>query len=79
MIRIFLLIFMALILNSCNSQTSGNSKSNDKKILLNDGPNGIVYFSYDNGANWINTSNGLPQKIRIGLGGIDTSNQFTLV
>jgi photosystem II stability/assembly factor-like uncharacterized protein len=37
--------------------------------------NGIVYFSFDNGWNWVNSSNGLPEKVRIGLGGIATSNQ----
>lgn len=66
MIKIFLLIFTTLILNSYNSQTSDTQKEVQ---------NGIIYFSYDNGANWINASAGLPEKIRIGLGGIATSNQ----
>lgn len=34
---------------------------------------GIVYFSNDNGLNWINGSKGLPEKITIGLGGIAVS------
>lgn len=80
MIKIFLIIFTTLILNSCNSQTSGCSKADDINSLpsdnLKEAQNGIVYFSYDNGMNWINSSNGLPEKIRIGLGGIATSNQF---
>lgn len=67
MIKLYFLIFTTFILNSCNSQTSDS---------LKDVQNGIVYFSYDNGANWINSSNGLPEKIRIGLGGIATSNQI---
>lgn len=76
MIRIFLIIFTTLILNSCISQTSGNSKGNETITLLKEVPDGIVYFSYDNGLNWINSSNGLPEIIRIGLGGIATSNKF---
>jgi uncharacterized membrane protein YadS len=76
MIRIFLIIFTTLILNSCNAQKSGNSKGNDIDSLSKEIPNGIVYFSKDNGLNWINSSNGLPENIRIGLGGIATSNQF---
>ncbi|MDX2301813.1 MAG: hypothetical protein NW226_03390 [Microscillaceae bacterium] len=67
MIKIFLLIFTTLILNSYNSQTSDTQKEVQ---------NGIIYFSYDHGANWINASDGLPEKIRIGLGGIATSNQI---
>jgi len=67
MIKLYLLIFTTFILNSCNSQTSGTQK---------DVQNGIIYFSYDNGANWINSSNELPEKIKIGLGGIATSNQI---
>jgi photosystem II stability/assembly factor-like uncharacterized protein len=66
MVKLYFLIFLTLILNSCNSQTNDT---------LQKVQNGIVYFSYDNGTNWINTSNGLPEKIRIGLGGIATSNQ----
>jgi ligand-binding sensor domain-containing protein len=63
-------------LNFCNSQKSRDSKANDVDSLSNEVPNGIVYFSYDNGLSWINSSNGLPERITIGLGGIDTSNQF---
>ncbi len=66
MIKFFLLIFTTFILNSCNSQISGTQKEDQT---------GIVYFSYDKGANWINVSNGLPEKTRIGLGGIATSIQ----
>lgn len=83
MIKIFLIIFTTLILNSCNSQTSRNLKSGD----INSSPiasqketqNGIVYFSYDNAMNWVNSSNGLPEKIRIGLGGIASSSQLLVV
>ncbi|MBK7788553.1 MAG: hypothetical protein IPJ54_08245 [Saprospiraceae bacterium] len=82
MIRIFLIILTTNILNSCNSQPSGNSKV-DANIINSvqsasqkETQNGIVYFSYDDGANWINSSNGLPEKIKIGLGGIATSNQI---
>lgn len=78
MIKIFLIIFTTLILNSCNSQTSGNSRADDINSLQNashkETKDGIVYFSYDNGVNWVNSSDGLPEKVRIGLGGIATSN-----
>ncbi|NJL76709.1 MAG: hypothetical protein HC892_18495 [Saprospiraceae bacterium] len=67
MIKPCLLILTTFILTSCNSQTNGT---------LKEVQNGIVYFSYDNGANWINASNGLPEEIRIGLGGIATSSQL---
>lgn len=67
MIKLYFLIFTTFILNSCSSQTSGTQKEVQ---------NGIIYFSYDNGANWINSSNGLPEKINIGLGGIATSDQI---
>lgn len=67
MIKLYFLIFTTLILNSCNSQTTEIQKEVQ---------NGIVYFSYDNGLSWKNSSNGLPEKIRIGLGGIATSNQY---
>jgi hypothetical protein len=80
MIRVYLLIFTTFVLNSCNSQTSNNSKTEVVHSLPNDFQkevqNGIVYFSYDDGNNWVNSSNGLPEKIRIGLGGIATSNHF---
>ncbi|HMS68177.1 MAG TPA: hypothetical protein PKD18_08560 [Saprospiraceae bacterium] len=67
MIKLYFLIFTISILNSCNLQTSDPHKEVQ---------NGIVYFSFDNGVNWINSSNGLPGKISIGLGGIATSNQI---
>jgi len=82
MIKIFLIIFTTLILNSCNSQASGNSEADDNNInsLQNtsqkETQNGLVYFSFDNGVNWVNSSNGLPEIVRIGLGGIATSNQI---
>ena len=63
--KLCLLIFTTFILNSGYSQTSD---------AIKDVQNGIVYFSFDNGVNWINSSIGLPEKTRIGLGGIATSN-----
>ncbi len=68
MIKTYLLIFTTFILNFCNSQTSDTG--------IKEVQNGIVYFSYDNGTSWINSSNGLPEKIRIGLGGIATSSKL---
>lgn len=80
MIKIYLLIFTTLILNSCNSQTLDSSKKETTKpqpiVATSESQNGIVYFSSDNGLNWVNSSNGLPDKVKIGLGGIATSNQF---
>lgn len=80
MIKIFLIIFSTLILNSCNSQTRGKSEADGINLLQNasqkETQSGVVYFSYDNGMNWVNSSNGLPEKVRIGLGGIATSNQI---
>jgi ligand-binding sensor domain-containing protein len=80
MIKILLIIFMTLTLKPCNSQTIENTTVTDINSLQNEpkkeNQNGIVYFSYDNGINWVNSSNGLPEKIQIGLGGIATSNQI---
>jgi hypothetical protein len=83
MIKVHLLIFLSFILNSCNSQISSNSaKEQENTVSTNlqkDVSNGIIYFSYDNGNNWVNSSNGLSEKIRIGLGGIATSSNFIRV
>lgn len=80
MIKFYVLIFTTLTLNTCNSQVNENSEANDINALPSaaqkEVQNGIVYFSYDNGMNWVNASNGLPEKIRIGLGGIATSSQL---
>lgn len=80
MIKIFLLIFSTLMLNSCNSKTNENLKAEDinlpPKANQKETRNGMVYFSYDNGLNWIDSSNGLPEKIRIGLDGIAASSQL---
>lgn len=78
--KAYILLFIWLFLNTCFSQTNHNSeteKSNLKETLSKkEIQNGIVYFSYNNGSNWVNASNGLPQQIRIGLGGISSSNQL---
>jgi ligand-binding sensor domain-containing protein len=80
MTKLYLLIFATLILTSCNSQTLTNStKEQESKVsteLPKEGTNGMVYFSYDNGNNWVNSSNGLPEKVRIGLDGITTTSNF---
>lgn len=80
MIKILLIVCTTLILNSCNSQTSGKLRADDIHSLQSAAQKeikgGIVYFSYNNGANWVNSSDGLPEKVRIGLGGIATSNQI---
>ncbi len=70
--KIFQIICTTLILNACNSQTSNKTHS----VTQNDSQNGIIYFSVDNGANWLNSSKGLPEKISIGLGALATSNHF---
>ncbi|ULQ52675.1 WD40/YVTN/BNR-like repeat-containing protein [Flavihumibacter fluvii] len=57
-----LLILLLSILNSCNGQDKGAE--------------GIVYFSRDKGMTWKNTSDGLPEKISIGLGGIAASTSM---
>lgn len=77
MIKVYVLFFTAFLLNSCNSQTGGNTQANGLQSLPDNSQkeNGIVYFSFDNGASWVNSSNGLPGKTRIGLDGIATSAQ----
>ena len=75
MIKVYLLLFTTFLLNSCNSQTGGSTKTNGLHSLPDNSQkeNGIVYFSFDDGASWVNSSNGLPGKTRIGLDGIATS------
>jgi hypothetical protein len=71
-----------IILNSCNGNykktvekestlTNTDSLNLNKPIERGDG---IIYFSRDNGMTWKNTSDGLPEKISIGLGGIAVSS-----
>jgi hypothetical protein len=80
MTKIYFLLFATLILTSCNSQTINNLTTEQKSTILpqtsNKVSNGIVYFSYNNGNNWVNSSDGLPEQIKIGLGGITTSSNF---
>jgi ligand-binding sensor domain-containing protein len=79
MSKIYFLLILTLLLNSCNAQTDANSSvskdNSDQKTKQNERSNGIIYFSFDNGNNWVNTSNGLPEKISIGLDGVGVSNQ----
>lgn len=80
MIKLYWLIFATVILTACHSQSNGNSMISIEKSLADTSQitagDGIVYFSYDNGNNWVNSGNGLPEKIKIGLGGIATSREM---
>lgn len=75
-------IFLLIGLISCNGQTENSVKKEPSAIITDTlnlkktikGNEGIVYFSYDNGVNWVDKSNGLPDKISIGSGGIATSS-----
>jgi ligand-binding sensor domain-containing protein len=60
---------------SCNSQSNTFLETNKLSQTSSEQNNGIVYFSLNNGESWINASEGLPQKTRIGLGGIATSKK----
>ena len=71
------LILLLTILNSCGGKDV-KSVENDNTDSLNlnkpiETSDGIIYFSRDNGMTWENTSDGLPEKISIGLGGIAVS------
>lgn len=44
-----------------------------------DGASGLIYFSTDNGLNWRNVSNGLPANVKIGLGGITSSDKLLAI
>lgn len=67
---------------SCNEQSSRHNDSEQNVVnsnmlkKSNDENNGIIYFSVDNGNTWKNASAGLPQKVRIGLGGVAVSEQL---
>jgi ligand-binding sensor domain-containing protein len=80
MVKVCFLVFTTLTLTFCHSQTRSNSTKEQGRTVLTElqkgVPNGIVYFSYDNGSTWVNSSKGLPEKVRIGLGGIATSSDF---
>lgn len=61
---------LLLVLLACKGQSS--VRNGEQKI---DSANtGIVYFSTDNGQSWKNASRGLPQNVKIALGGISTSD-----
>ncbi len=74
-------ILLLIFLNSCTGQNKNTAEKEstiirtDTIILnkLNEINDGIVYFSKDNGRTWENKSRGLPEKIKIGLGGIAAS------
>jgi photosystem II stability/assembly factor-like uncharacterized protein len=80
----YISILLLVILNSCNVQTK-KAVENKPPIINADLKNqnkptetldGIIYFSSDNGLTWKNTSDGLPEKASIGLGGIAVSNDL---
>lgn len=74
-ILIFLLALLNVTVNGQNRNTPGkgsitiNTPTTDLK-KTNTIDNGIIYFSSDNGMSWKNTSDGLPEKISIGLGAL---------
>lgn len=53
--------------------TSGSGQTNKAIESTTQSDKGIIYFSYDNGMTWRNTSTGIAQKVSIGLGGIAIS------
>lgn len=71
------LIFVFILLHTlCNGQVSNNPSNSSTAINTHSTlakktvDDGIIYFSNDNGISWKNTSNGLPEKISIGLGAL---------
>lgn len=67
----FFLMFLVFALSACVGQTNNKVERKQPLVTLkNDSDTGIVYFSFDNGKNWKNASAGLPQQVRIGLGGM---------
>lgn len=73
---------MLLILFSCKGQSSNNKDIEPSVVKSdtiqngNEKINGIVYFSMDNGYSWKNASSGIPQNVRIGLGGVASSGKL---
>ncbi|MBK6962493.1 MAG: hypothetical protein IPH20_00820 [Bacteroidales bacterium] len=67
------------LMNSCNSQVNSDLNCSGDISVHNTGQNeelnGIIYFSFDNGNNWVNSGKGLPENISIGIGGVAVSNQ----
>jgi len=70
-------LFTSLVLNLFGFTSTGDRplKSVASGSFQSAPQTGIVYFSDDNGENWVNASAGLPPKVRIGLGGIATSGK----
>ena len=79
MIKLHLLLLFSFLVISCNSQTSNNfTVEKDNSVLTTrqkEELSGIIYFSFDDGNNWVNKSLGLPENATIGLGGIAVSDQ----
>lgn len=69
----------------CNGQTSTQlsvhqnaAKKDTFRAVINEN-NGIVYFSIDKGITWRNMSKGIPLNVKIGLGGLATSNEIIAI
>jgi hypothetical protein len=80
MLKIVTTLLLSIPTAYCFAQRIDTVKNNKPNIAINNEPqNGIVYFSYDEGKNWVNASDGLPQITQIGLGGIASSNTLLAV
>ncbi|MBB1285186.1 hypothetical protein HRH25_12445 [Flavisolibacter sp. BT320] len=80
--RSLIVIPFLVILSSSSGQTNKDTKAPLSRSGIpstlntnpSNAPEGIVYFSADNGLTWENKSAGLPSKISIAPGGIAVSN-----
>lgn len=75
-------ILILIIFNSCQGQSATEKAFNVGNFRVTaltnstDTTGGIVYFSNNYGLSWINFSEGLPQKIQLGLGAIGISENL---
>lgn len=72
-------LFVVSLFYSCSSQKDSKfrtEKNNSERSTFCDKTEaGILFFSSDNGENWVDAGSGLPQTDKIGLDGIAVSNQ----
>jgi hypothetical protein len=86
LINISIVLNFFILMNSCSKVSSHNNENKVAPISVQnmDEPirrdssstqvqDGIIYISTDLGRNWVNNSHGLPDNVKIGLGGVASS------
>jgi hypothetical protein len=87
LLNISVVLICFVLMHSCSKANTQNkekkvnpiSENNTDKLVSRDSSStilldGIIYLSTDHGRSWVNASHGLPDSVKIGLGGIATSH-----